>query len=206
MFVSGAGFCQSAKVEKPNDENILFAQKENEKYNITANFYGMLFRPDENKDEHYKIIKRVVFQDNKSKVEIEYKPTGTIPAGNFYFTNVWSPDGNYLVMPIGRFEGIAIFEAKTDLVDLKNNIYFDTIKIKSQTGDYYAHDFETWIDDSTFSFRAGLSGNSWTFRYNISKRELQCFSVKCEELDIGENNKGEIKTIKKGDVKPLKVH
>lgn len=217
MFYSGLGFCQSAKTEKNEDEIILIEQKENKKYNITANFYGVNFDLGNDNKEVIKIITYVVFRNNKTGAEVKYKPstvnnesgeTGieSIVTPDFYFTNVWSPNEEYLVLPIGVFEGYGIFKAEGALKNIKENKYFDTIKTKSVNSGFYGHNFEKWEGDSTFSFRAGLDGDMFAFKYNIATAELYCYQKKCEEFEIGFNKKGEIKSIKKGDIEPTKIH
>jgi hypothetical protein len=215
-FASGLGFCQSAKTEKREDEIIVIAEKENRKYNLTATFYGIRFRPDENREEEYKIITYVVFRDNKSGAEVIYKPmgidnskatgVGSVITSDFYFTEVWSPDGEHIVLPLGKFEGFVIFEAKNALENIKFDKHFDALKVKSETSGFFYHNFEKWEDDSTFSFRAGLHGDMFAFRYEVRKKQLYCYRENCEASDIGMNTKGTIKAIKKGDIKPTKIH
>lgn len=205
VFTSMLGFCQSAKIEKQDDETIVIASNENKKYNLTAIFYGIRHRPDGNNGQEYKIIKKIVFR-NKENIEVAFDPTGTIPAGEFYFTEIWSPDEEHLVLPTGTTEGFAIIEAKNAFNEIRGNKFFDTIKVKSENSGWFWHKFEKWEDNSKISFRAGLSGDMWAFKYDFSKKELNCFTAECENLDIGINNDGKIKPIKKGDIEPLKVH
>lgn len=206
VFSSGLGFCQSVKTEKRADEVIIVTQKDNKKYNLSATFYGEELRYGENEEVVSKIITYVVFRDNKTNVEVKYSPKGTTSAADFYFTEIWSPDEEYLILPIGKFEGFGIFEAKDALKNVKSNKYFDTIKVKHEHSGWYWHDFEKWEDDSTFSFRAGLSGDMFAFKYNVAKSELYCYEEDCQNSDIGENNKGNIKATKRGDIAPTKLH
>lgn len=215
IFASVLGFCHSTKPEK-QDDKVIITKKENSKYGLTATFWGIVFKPDENGKE-YKIITGIVFRDVKSGAEVTYRPAGvnndsgekgldSVITPDFYFTDIWSPDEGYLVLPIGMIEGFAVFEAKDALKNIKDNNYFDTIKVKSENSGWFWHNFEKWEDDSTFSFRAGLSGDMFAFKYNIDSAELYCYQEKCEENNIGLNNKIEIKAIKKGDIEPTKIH
>jgi hypothetical protein len=206
VFASGLGFCQSTESQKNNDKVIVITSKENSKYGLTATLLGIIFKPDENGEPEYKIIKSIVFRDNKTGAEVEYKPTGTLPAGDFYFTEIWSPDEEYLALPIGMYEGFAIFESKDALKSVKDNNYFDTIKVKSLNSGWFWHEFEKWENGSTFSFRAGLDGDMFAFKYNVAEKELYCFTTKCEEMDIGKNIKGDVKPLKKGDIEIIKRH
>lgn len=213
-LASMSGFCQTDKVNKKDDENIIITQKINQKYDLTATFHGINFRTGENDRVPTKIITFVTFRDNKNGKEVRYKSPltnnsdddglGSVVTPNFYFTEVWSPDEEFIVLPVGKFEGFAVFEAKNALENIKVNRYFDTIKVKSENSGWFRHDFEKWEDDSTISFRAGLSGDLWTFKYNIGKKELYCYSIKCEENNFGENKNGKVKAIKKGDIEVIK--
>lgn len=206
LFTSGLGVCHSAKVDGNDEKIIIVTKTENRKYNLTAIFYGVDFHFEDEKNTNTKIIKYVVFRHNTTGEEVKYKPTGQISAGDFYFTDIWSPDEEYIVLPIGTFQGFAIFEAKDALNNIKANKYFDTIKTKSTNSGFYYHQFEKWEDSSTFSFRAGLDGKMFAFKYNAAKKELYCYQEKCEEFEIGFNNKGKIKAAKKGDITPTEIH
>lgn len=213
VFTSGLGFCQSVKKEAKDDKIIIIEKKENKKYNLRATFYG----EDYGEESSYvdedgidrKIITNITFRDNNTGEEVKYKPTGGFPAGNYYFTDIWSPGEEYLVLPIGMFEGYAIFESKDALKNIKENKYFDTIKVKSVNSGWFWHDFQKWEDDSTFFFRAGLDGDMFAFKYNIEKSELYCYEEGCERDNIGDigiNKKGKIKAIKKGDIETIKKY
>lgn len=205
LLVSGLGFCQSPKPES-EDEKIVVAVKENKKYGVTATFYGKDYRNGENDKAATKVIKEIVFRENKTGAEIKYSPTGTESAADFYFTEIWSPDEEYVVLPIGKFEGFGIFEAKETLNNIKSNKYYDALKVKTKNSGFFWHDFDKWENDSTFGFRAGLNGELFAFKYDIAKNELYCYEAGCEENDIGKNIKDNVKTIKKGDIKPIKIH
>ena len=204
-FVSELGFCQSRKTDKQDDETIVIEQKTNRKYDLTATFHGINFRYGNDNELSAKIIRSIIFRDNRTGAEVEYKPTGDRPAGDFYFTEIWSPDEEYLILPIGTFQGFGVFEAKNALEKIKYNNYFDTIKVKLDSGGFFAHAFEKWEDDSTFSFRAGLDGDMFAYKYNLEKKELYCYQESCEKQDIGFNNKSKIKAIKKGEIEPTQI-
>lgn len=214
LFVSGLNACQTVKTENTNDEIIIIAQKENKKYNLTATFYGVNFKFEDKDNTVKKIITHVILRDNQDKKEIKYAPAGGSKSGangtdgittpDFYFLNIWSPNEEYLVLPLGKFEGFAIFEAKTSIADIGANKYFDTIKVQSVNSGFYWHDFEKWEDKATFNFRAGLQGDMFAFKYNVEKAELYCFQEKCEETQTGFNKKGRVKAFKKGNIETIK--
>jgi hypothetical protein len=202
-------FCQSANtssIEK-NDEIVILEKKLNQKYGVEALFYGENLIYGEKQDLMAKIIKFVVFRDTNNGAEIKYLVSDeTKQAVNFYFLDVWSPDEEYLVMPISKFEGFAIFNAKDVLNDIKSKKYFDTIKTKGVNSGWFWHDFEKWENNSTLSFRAGLEGDMFAFKYDVINKELGCYQTKCNELDIGKNLYGDIIPLKKGDIKATKIN
>lgn len=206
LFAQGLGYCQSPKIVNQDDKIFVIAQKDNRKYDLAAIFYGVNFNFGDGNKPVAKIIKYVVLRDNKTNLEVKYETSGTVSAADFYFTEVWSPNEEYLVLPIGKFEGFGIYEAKEALKNVKSNKYFDTLKVKSENSGWFWHDFEKWRNDSTFSFRAGLDGDMFAFKYNLTKSELYCYEENCEESDIGINNKGKLKAIKKGNIEPTKIH
>ena len=190
------------------DEKIIIEKKANQKYNLSAIFYGANIKYGNNRELSVKVIEYVTIKDNKTGAEIRYLPndSSTEQAADFYFTDVWSPDEEYLVLPIGKFKGFGVFKAKDVLENIKSNNYFDKIKVKSENSGFFWHNFEKWEDASTFSFRAGLDGDMFAFGYNLKSSELYCYQESCENFDIGFNNKSEIKAIKKGILEPTIVH
>ncbi len=208
LFVSQINFCQSEKIKKQDEENVLIAQQINRKYNIKATFYGTILRFGDNGEDEAKIIRQIVFQDEKTGNEVRYIPpeNSSQQAADFYFTNIWSPDEEHAVLPIGKFEGFAIFESKDILANVKGNKYFDTIKVKLEGSGWFWHDFDNWEDDSIFAFRAGLDGDMFAYKYNLANKELYCYQEKCENSDVGVNAEGKAKVIKKGIIEPTKIH
>ncbi len=215
LLASFSGYCQSPESAKSIDQVIVLEKRENQKYGLTATFYGLTYRYGENDELQGKMIGYVIFRDNKTGQEARYKPTGrtnndstgpeSIGTPGFYVTEVFSPDEEYIVLPVHEFDGFAVFESKQALETIKVNRYFDTIKVGGSGGGWFYHKFEKWNDDSTFSFRAGLYGDMFAFRYSIEKHELYCYREGCERLQIGVNGKGKIKPTKMGDIAPTKV-
>ena len=203
----GSWFCQSDKIN--DDEKIIVVKKiENHKYNLSAIFYGVNFNFEDEKKSSTKIIKYIVFRDDQNGAEVRYSPidSTTEQASDFYFTNVWSPDDELLILPRGKFEGFALIEAKDALNSIKENKYLDIIKVSQSEGGFYWHDFVKWEDNSIFGFRAGLDGDMFAFKYDGAKGELYCYSTKCEEFEVGYNKKGKIKAVKKGDIETITSH
>ena len=195
-------FCGSNSIKK-NDEVIILEKKENQKYHITALFYGENMLYGDNNEYTIPVIHYMILSDNDTGTEAGYSPTdSTTEAADFYFTDVWSPDEEYIVLPNGKRNGFAIFEAKNALNNIRENKYFDTIKVNMRSSEtaFYWHEFEKWEDNSIISFKAGLDGDMDTFKYNLAKGELYCYQQNCGELDSGYNKKGKIKAVKKGDI------
>lgn len=99
-----------------------------------------------------------------------------------YFSGVWSPDNKYLVLPLGRFEGFAIFSVsyiKRNMQKLITKQYYgaelipeNTLKIFSEFGPALWHEFAGWDGEHTLVIRAGLSKDFKQFWYDIDKNKL----------------------------------
>lgn len=208
LFVSGQGFCQSAKNEKRDEKSVVVAVEKNKKYGITATFYGEDLQSGNDKERVTKIIRYIIFRQQKTGGKVKYMPTDSAEtqATDFYYTGIWSPDEEYAVLPIGKKEGFGIIKAKNALQDIKSHNFYNQIKVGGAGGGFFWHDFGKWEDDSTFSFRAGLDGDMFAFGYNAAKSELYCYRERCEELNAGTDGKGSIKPVKKGDIETIKKY
>ena len=84
--------------------------------------------------------------------------------------DVWSPDGQTLVLPAGRFEGFHIVRSAEALTRLESRQYNDSVRVEVNTGTQLWHEFMGWRDSQTIAFRAGLSGQQIPFTYSIDTR------------------------------------
>jgi len=99
-----------------------------------------------------------------------------------YYSQVWSPDYNYLVLPLGRFEGFAIFTApylQNHMERLVTKQYYGadlvpetTLKIFSEFGPALWHEFVGWEGEHTLIIRVGLGNDLKKFWYNIKDNRL----------------------------------
>lgn len=197
-----ASFCTTLPSKlSEKDEIIEISRKENRKYNLTAVFYGQNHNYGENNDLTAKIIRYIIFRRNDSGEEVRYYPKEdeTEQHATFYFTEIWSPDEEYLVLPIGRFDGFGIIKSNETMKAVKNNDFFDTIRVfnvyeydnKNNRLTLW-HNFKGWNNSSSVIFDAGLSGNSDNYQYDFIKQILTTSPDKVRNTIKGENVKGEI--------------
>ena len=71
----------------------------------------------------------------------------------------------------------------------------DSIKVRGVNSAAYWHEFGKWEDKSTVSFRAGLEGDMFYFRYDVTAHQLTCYEEKCDELQMAEVANGTIKPV-----------
>jgi hypothetical protein len=124
----------------------------------------------------------VVLRDDATGRRARYFPTkqpgGGADTAERYYRDVWSPDGEYLALPLNPFEGFCVIKAKGALDTIKRRRCDDFIRVL----DYrpradvkevaYHHEWNRWEAATAFSFRAGLSGNDKIFVYDIGRGEL----------------------------------
>ena len=67
-------FCDNAPVKK-NDEIVILERRENQKYHITALFYGENMLYGDNKEYSVSVIDYMVLSDNNTGAEVRYVPT-----------------------------------------------------------------------------------------------------------------------------------
>lgn len=117
--------------------------------------------------------------------EIEYKPIdqASLESSGFDLTYAWSPKGDYLVLPRGRFEGFTVFSTGVlpNAVKGKGQSF---IAIKGTAGTKWWHEFVGWKNNKTIIFQAGLSSKDYTFEWNIEDGDLLSLDLKKGEYDI----------------------
>ena len=105
----------------------------------------------------------------------------TLRSSKGYYSKVWSPDSKYLVLPLGRFEGFAIFDSGYLQNNLKNLVTQyngtelvpeKTFLIFSESGPALWHEFVGWEGEHTLVVKAGLGKDLKQFRYDIQKEKL----------------------------------
>ncbi|HEX8422017.1 MAG TPA: hypothetical protein VF634_01325 [Pyrinomonadaceae bacterium] len=130
-----------------------------------------------------KYVERVVIRDVRGGGdEALYAPPDAdadgLTSSQGYFAEVWSPDGEYLVLPLGPSRGFCVVRAKGALETVRQRRCDDFIRML----DYrpvmdvkevaFFHEWGRWETNSAFSFKAGLHDDLTTFVYDAARGEL----------------------------------
>jgi hypothetical protein len=168
----------------------LLFEKKNASVGQTASFYGVNLDPSLNPKQ---VIEYIILKDDKSGNSVKYMAKSeTAQAADFYFIDIWSPDGTYLILPIGKLEGFGIFKARTAIADIKAKKYTDTLVVWKYEARRYWHTFDAWNGPATFRFKGEMEGDTFQFAYDITTRQLSCFDPGCAADDSARNLKGNI--------------
>jgi hypothetical protein len=172
-------------------EHIL-SVRENRKYKVRCIFYGEEMEVGAN--QKAKVIRYVVVR-NEGGDEARYAPLDAAAASdsNIYFTDVWSPDEEYLVLPRGRSEGFCIVKARGAFESVKAGRCDDFIRVRETNGTALWHEFAGW-DGESLTFKAGLSGDSFTFAYDLPRRSLTTTERPVPSVE-GENGGGKLSVV-----------
>ncbi len=135
----------------------------NEKYGLDCFFY-------EAHDEPQLITNILIYERMSSRYKW-YEPyrDGSIDPFSFYKT-VWSPDTEYLVLPLGRDDGFHVLHASQALEDL-NEKKKGFVKIDLGHLPVW-HTFWKWVGDDAFLFSAGHAYTDHQYIYEIGVRTL----------------------------------
>ena len=141
-FVS-CSTARKAPQTKPVD-NTFINTSENRKYNMACLFHGE--EMDTGTGEKIQVIRYVILRDNATGKELRYAPLDetSVVSSQAYFTSVWSPDEEYLVLPRGRFKGFCIINSSVALESVQKNQCSDFIKVQETNDTGLWHDFEKW--------------------------------------------------------------
>lgn len=118
--------------------------------------------------------------------EVYYKPAdmSSLEGSGVDLTYAWSPNGKLLVLPRGRFEGFTAFS----LADLPQAVAHgngkQSIAIRGRLDTMWWHEFIGWENDDTILFRAGLSGKTFMFAWDIKNDKLRSLDLKTSEYKI----------------------
>ena len=181
------------KVNSKSQSDSLYVIKTvpNEKYKLEAIFSG---RDVEVGDRKVPVIAQLTIRNSETGQQVQYNhPDGpSISDSTAYFTDVWSPDNELLVLPLNRFRGFCIIRAAEALEAIQKQSCQDTIRVRADVGTALWHQFEKWDTDQSFIFSAGLSGIQINVRYEIAPERLTVLDPKVKFFE-GENSKGKIK-------------
>jgi len=154
----------------PNEHELL-GRVINHKYPVDALFIGERLKLD---TDQIAIIDDVVIRSRGSSIQFQFVPADRISLiqGLLYFTNVWSPDQEFLLLPLGQSDGFAAFSAKALPQKLTPEHHYDTISLSFKSGTKLAHRFVRWNGKTSFLFQAGLSDLWTTFQYDFADHTL----------------------------------
>lgn len=163
----------------------------NHKYKLEAVFSGIDI---EVGDRKVPVIQEVTIRSTATGQQVQYsRPDGPSQSdADAYFTDVWSPDEELLLLPLERFRGFCIVRAAEALAAVQKQSCQDTVRVRAESGTALWHQFEKWDTDQSFIFNAGLSGDQTRLRYEIAPERLTALEPNVRFLE-GENSKGKIK-------------
>lgn len=163
----------------------------NQKYKLEAIFSG--FDVDVG-DRQVPVIQQLTIRSSETGQQVEYNRSDgpSTSDASAYFTDVWSPDDELLVLPLNRFRGFCFVRAAEALAAVQKQSCFDTVLVRADTGTALWHQFEKWDTGQSFIFSAGLSGDQIPVEYDLSKQRLTVLQPNVKFLE-GENSKGKIK-------------
>ena len=157
----------------------------NPKYGLSADFFGEWVGPDGDEKSQY-LINRVSLRKIASGERVEYQladPTALRTSLGFYRA-VWSPDGEYIALPLGRFEGFRICDARTVLEKFAKRQSSDSIMIRyKQLPQSVWHSFAGWSGDHVLLFDADIEKSKIRFAYDLKLKRLSSTVAPIAVLD-----------------------
>jgi hypothetical protein len=168
----------------------LLFKKTNKVVGISALFFGR----DIPGNVHPKqIIDYIVLKDKRTGQAATYSPECvTRQAADFFFPDIWSPDGAYTVLPLDKYDGFAIFNSATAIQDIKSRKYADTIRVWCGDARPCWHNFDGWEGQAAFRFKGEMERDTSSFKYDIPTRHLSCFDAGCSSVNRARNMKGDL--------------
>ena len=122
-----------------------------------------------------RIVDAVSIRDRNKGEVVKFEPLDpqSLLLADGYTRNVsWSPDEEYLILPLGQFDGFCIVKSNQALGSVREKKCLDTIRIQLNTGLQMSHEFVSWDGNSAFVFKAGMENSFPQFKYDISKRRV----------------------------------
>lgn len=132
------------------------------------------FNNQNNADEGFLSVQKMTVSDSGSRfVFLPCDPVSMESPGSIIH-QPFSPNGSYLVLPNGRFEGFIIVPlSHNGLEEALHHAFSITVGIKSSASDMTPtpalyHEFVKWENDTTFIFGFGLSGDMYYCSFNLN--------------------------------------
>lgn len=170
LAASGCGADDAGPLSVVAEADAALLTKENSKYGLVVEFFGEWVGPDSDPEQQW-MVERLILRETTGGEGVHFQPEDDQALVNSlgYYAEVWSPDFEYLVLPLGRFEGFGIFDSKRAHGDLQQGQVPERIQIVSLAdgGAPLWHTFGQWQDDDTFKFSAGRAGDEIDFFYDI---------------------------------------
>jgi hypothetical protein len=157
-----AGCSMGSRSDSPR----VLLTKENAKYQLICTFYGEKMQLGNGAATN--VVKYLTIKSAQGGREVRFKPVdpSSLETSAGFFAEVWSPDQEFLVLPLGRFEGFAIAKSSEALQRLSGNTFNDFVRVQLKSGVRLWHEFQGWQGPSSFRFSAGLSGQQTPFMYD----------------------------------------
>jgi hypothetical protein len=166
----------------------------NKKYQLEAIFSGQDLAVG---DQPHKVIEALAIRSKTTGDSVKYSREDGPAAEDMeaYFTDVWSPDNEWLVLPLGRFSGFCIIRAREAMATIRKQECSDNpyVRLSTSSHELLWHDFEKWDGDAAFVFKAGLYGDNTRLRYDITTGHLTVLDPDAIPRHIeARNTKGKI--------------
>lgn len=183
--------CSRPRTANNASENKPLETTRNAKYGLSIVFYGA--PPLEPIEETPVIVRYIGVRDEATGKEAQYTPPdiGSIQPSQGRYPHLWSPNEEYLVVPLDRFKGFCIIKSSLAVEAVSKGECSDRVKVFADNDTGLWHDFDKWSDRETFAFRAGLSGDYFGFQYDISNGKLTYLTQGTRGF-VGENAEGRL--------------
>lgn len=182
LLVQSCGHAESASASPANSSGpaqnacppgTWFHTADNPKYRLAIDLCGEQVGAHERASKGWAVDSTWIRAlDSTRKVRFEPVDAEALKLSFAYYADVWSPDGDYLVLPLGRFDGFVVAPA-AQAFDLR--AHGKTIKLVASENDNETglrHEFKAWRGSRSFEFVAGLSELYADFSYDITRERV----------------------------------
>lgn len=184
--------CRSHRqaAEKPSaSQPQVITRTENHKYKLEAIFSGHDVEVGARTE---KVIDSLTIRNKVTGQEVTHAraegPAQSLTRA--YVTDLWSPDEEFLVVPVNRLE-FCVIRAAEALDHIQKRTCSDTLSVYVQSGPSLWLDFERWDGDESFIFKAGVYDDDTRLKYEISSGRLMALDSNINKIE-GMNSKGKL--------------
>lgn len=149
----------------------IFSPNENYSLNYTGIRY---FNNRNNGDRGFLSVQKMTVSDSSSRFVFLPSDPISVESPACMIEQPFSPNGSFLVLPNGRFEGFVIVPlSHNGLEDALHHAYSIVVSFRSSDSDTMPtpalyHEFVKWENDTTFIFGFGLSGDMYYCSFNLN--------------------------------------